>query len=129
MAVFNRHSRPLAGSLGGINKLIMKIIPASFIVLTLAIGSIFALHISPYLYTKVYGNEETEKMYSVYVMAKNKESMNKIKEFIVTNSLDFVDFPKDNIITINAETDDHSETVIIWHREGKATGSRFDDFL
>ena len=111
------------------NKLIIKIIAASFLVLTLAVGSLFAVHISPYLYTKIYGNEETEKLYSIYVMAKNKTSLNEIKEFITNNSLEYVEHPKDRIISVHADTEDHSETVVIWHKEGIPTGTRFDDFL
>jgi len=85
--------------------------------------------LSPYLYTKVYGNEETEKLYSVYVLGENEATMAEIKAFLAKNSLGYIDHPKDRIISIHAFTDGHSETVLIWYKEGKSTGARFDDFL
>lgn len=110
-------------------KLIIRIVTISILTSVLAIGSFVAVRISPYLYTKVYGNEETEILYSVYVLAKKNENMDSIMQLLKDNSLKYIDFPKDEIITINSVTDDHSETVVILYKNGKATTARFDDFL
>lgn len=100
------------------------------VLLSLMLAAGFLLtRISPYLYTKVYGNQETELLYEAYKMAYNKASLEAFMKYVRNNSLEYVTYPGDNMVTLHARTDGHGETVVVWVKKGRITDARFDDFL
>ena len=87
------------------------------------------IYINPYLYTKFHGNEETRKLYTLYIMGEDQVDVSEVMNFIKQHSLEYVEFKQENLIKINAESEGHGETVLIWYESGKTTSARFDDFL
>ena len=106
-----------------------KLITLSIFIVVLLIGVFIVSKASPYIYTKVYGNAETEKLYQAYTLAKSGSTLKSIEEFIITNNLFSVLHENDGILSLHAESKGHGETVIIWYKNGKVIDARFDEFL
>jgi len=87
-----------------------------------------AANVSPFIYTVLHGNEETEKLYTVYKMASSGTELRGVINYAKNSQLEYLEHPSDNLITFHGQTDDHAETVIIWHKNGVTKSARFETF-
>lgn len=105
----------------------LKYIGAAIMLSVVLFAVFVASKTSPYLYTKFYGNSETEALYLAYRKAAKGRRLADLKKHIDDNNLHYIEHDE-GMITLHAETAGHAETVIIWHNGRNTTGARFDDF-
>ena len=102
----------------------------AFTLLSVAVFGIFILTmVSPYLYTKVHGNEETENLFAVYRIGVDEIPMSSILVYINENSISHIEYDSESMIALHAETEGHAETVLIWYKAEHATSARFVYFF
>ncbi|MDH5767323.1 MAG: hypothetical protein OEZ38_15010 [Gammaproteobacteria bacterium] len=89
---------------------------------------LIAVNVSPFIYTALHGNKETEKLYAVYKMASSGTELSRVINYANISKLEYIEYPSDNIITLHGQTEDHVETIIIWHKNGVTTSARFENF-
>jgi len=112
-----------------VKKILIKATITITILGALIFGLFILLQVSPYEYTKLYGNAETEKLYTAYKMANDKAPMKRILKYLHRHNIEYVEHKDESVIALYADTEGHGETVLIWYKNGMATGARFDDFL
>lgn len=88
-----------------------------------------SLYDTPYEYTKKYGNEETKKIYAAYVMSKELVPLKRVLKYIDDNNLEYFEIKEEKLVVLKGVSKGHDETILIWHKDGKTIGARFDDFL
>ncbi len=111
-------------------KFISKIAGITIALLLMTVAFWVASDISPYLYTKIYGDAGTEKLYQLYDIADDRVPLNEIMKFINANGIAFILHEKDGIIEAYIEhATTKSETVLVWHKNGEVTHVRFESFM
>ena len=73
--------------------------------------------------------KETKKLYTAYKIAKDIVPLENILEYLHNNNIEYLEYREDGLISLHGDTEGHAETVLIWHKDGKTTGARFDEFL
>lgn len=106
----------------------LKYIGAAIMLSVVLFAVFVASKTSPYLYTKFYGNPETEALYLAYRAAVEGQRLADLKKYIDDNNLHYIEQDSDGIITLHAKTPGHAETVVIRHDGSNTIGARFDDF-
>ena len=86
-------------------------------------------HETPFEYTEKYGNGETKKLYKAYIMAKELVPIKHVLKYLDDNKLEYFEIKEEKVVVLKGVSEGHDETILIWHKDGKTTGARFDEFL
>ena len=84
-----------------------------------------AVNTSPYLYTKVYGDVGTERLYQFYRLSQKGVQVENLKKFAETNKIIVIDHEKESMFSAHNDSETNSEEVYVWHSDGTVTNAAF----
>ena len=84
-----------------------------------------AVSINPYLYTKVYGDAGTERLYQFYRLSQKGVQVGQLMKIAEANQIVVIDHEKDSMFSAHNDSETNSEEIHVWYSDGRVTNAVF----